>query len=213
MTGKRIKPDFIGYHIWPKFGYDQSIANMHYADKYSRTVYNRLKKQFPQAQTIRDVFDAPGGSDWWLKNGWDLFSMKFNLSPGSRSMRAWEEYQNSKKKKVVLPGSMGSPLFSIGSHLLNVLPKMAKGGRLPRLEEGAALGRMPPHELAAYLGQSIGREDQPFQIEDVARAAEARRQAASGRSPPEHDAMAQAMAFVGGTANLGPLCASSTTRG
>ena len=202
MTGKRIKPDFIGYHIWPKFGYDQSIADMHYADKYSRTVYNRLKKQFPQAQTIRDVFDAPGGSDWWLKNGWDLFSMKFNLSPGSRSMRAWEEYQNSKKKKVVLPGSMGSPLFSIGSHLLNVLPKMAKGGRLPRLEEGAALGACLPMNWRPIWGNRLA-EKISLSKSRTWRAAEARRQAASGRSPPEHDAMAQAMAFVGGTANLG----------
>ena len=83
-------------------------------------------------------------------------------------------------------------------------PQLTKGGRLPRLEGGAAFGRMPPHELAAYLGQSVGREDQFFQFQDVIRAAEARRQAASRRSLPEHEeVMAQAMAFVGGTTNLG----------
>lgn len=80
-----------GYATWPILGYDGSL------DEARRQGMSRLPGEFEGARTIQELFDLPGGLDWWCgAKGEDgkrrgghgvMMSMTFDLSPDSRSMK------------------------------------------------------------------------------------------------------------------------------
>ena len=84
----------VGYAVWPQFGYDADISSIG-----DREVRERTKAQFPNAQTIRDIYDTPGGQEWWWANGDSLNSAKFDLTSGSRNMVALQSYMKKKKSQ------------------------------------------------------------------------------------------------------------------
>jgi hypothetical protein len=79
-----------GYYTWPLMGYDRDISGM--------TKEDEIRQNFPDVETMQDLFDAPGGRDWWFVNG-SSTSLEFDLSDGSRSMQVLERYLNEKRKK------------------------------------------------------------------------------------------------------------------
>jgi len=75
-----------GYHVWPKMGYDQDIADIKHTG-----LRQQIAGAYPQAQSIQDIYDEPGGQEWWRQNGRDLYNMRFDLTPGSRSVTVLQE--------------------------------------------------------------------------------------------------------------------------
>jgi hypothetical protein len=88
----RGESKFNGYYTWPRFGYDQNIEDLD--DPASVT------NKFPEAKTVLDVMATSEGREWWEKNGQDMFEAKFDLSPGSRSMKVLRAYLDAKKEKT-----------------------------------------------------------------------------------------------------------------
>jgi hypothetical protein len=82
----------VGYAVWPQFGYDAAISEIG-----SSSVRQRLQAEFPNARTIRDVYDTPGGQAWWWKNGTSINNADFYLADGSRNLKAMQSYMASKK--------------------------------------------------------------------------------------------------------------------
>lgn len=82
----------VGYAVWPQFGYDAPISNI---GDYS--VQQAVRARFPSAQTIRDVYDQPGGQEWWWANGTSLSKATFLLNDNSRNINALQAYMSKKK--------------------------------------------------------------------------------------------------------------------
>lgn len=81
-----------GYYTWPCMGYDQEISGLRQEAQ--------IRQLFPGVETIQDLYEQPGGRDWWFVNGSGLSSATFDLSDGSRSMRVMERYLNEKLRKT-----------------------------------------------------------------------------------------------------------------
>jgi hypothetical protein len=73
---------FVGYDVWPKLGYDGLIPE---------GVRQRLPDQFRGAVYVLDLVTAPGGADWWRRNGRG-FEATFDLHDGSRSLDVHAAY-------------------------------------------------------------------------------------------------------------------------
>jgi len=81
-------PGMNGYYTWPRLGYDQPISE--FRDRRTR---ERIWKAFPDAKSVLDIMATPEGRDWWKKHGTNMRSAKFDLTPGSRSLRTLAEYK------------------------------------------------------------------------------------------------------------------------
>jgi hypothetical protein len=79
-----------GYYTWPLLGYERNIRGLRQEDE--------IRQKFPNVETIQDLFDAPGGRDYWFVNGSSL-SMDFDLNDGSRSMQVLERYLNERSSR------------------------------------------------------------------------------------------------------------------
>jgi len=79
-----------GYYTWPLMGYERDIDGLKQEDE--------IRQLFPNVETIQDLFDQPGGRDWWFVNGSTAY-MDFDLSDDSRSMKVLERYLNEKRTK------------------------------------------------------------------------------------------------------------------
>lgn len=55
----------IGYKHWPKYGFNAPISLVEKVTKKSGGV----PKQFSQCKDLLDVYDTPGGPEWWAENG------------------------------------------------------------------------------------------------------------------------------------------------
>lgn len=84
---------FNGYNTWARFGYDYPIANL-----YSRT-REKAQQKFPNARTVQDIMQAPGGPQWWRVNGSGMGDARFDLTEGSRSRRVLEAYKQAAEAK------------------------------------------------------------------------------------------------------------------
>ena len=82
----------VGYAVWPQFGYDAPLSEIS-----SSNVLQRTQAEFPNAQTMRDIYDTPGGQAWWWLNGTSINNADFYLADGSRNMKAMQSYMASKK--------------------------------------------------------------------------------------------------------------------
>jgi hypothetical protein len=97
---KEIKTDpcrsstMVGYHVWPLFGYDAPLSAIT-----SSSVRRLTQDKYPNAQTIRDVYDTPGGREWWTENGESISGAKFYPTPGSRNWVALQNYMKKKKSQ------------------------------------------------------------------------------------------------------------------
>lgn len=83
-----------GYYTWPRLGYDIPIEEIRTGAKQD------IKWKFPEAKTIQDVFKTKEGRAWWKEHGSHLDGMKFDLTPGSRSMQILKTYNQEKKRSI-----------------------------------------------------------------------------------------------------------------
>lgn len=88
----------IGYYVWPRFGYDMSLADDKGIHESDAKTYAAAREKFPEAKTVLDVMSTPEGRKWWKQNGTDALNMRFDLSNGSRSMKVFQAYQAEKAK-------------------------------------------------------------------------------------------------------------------
>lgn len=85
-----------GYYTLPILGYDVPLTTEHIKDK---NLIRRIKRKFPDAETIQDVVMTEEGKQWWKENGDWIYDMEFDLSPGSRSMRVLDKYIAKRKSR------------------------------------------------------------------------------------------------------------------
>jgi hypothetical protein len=81
----------VGYAVWPQFGYDAPLNQV-----YSR-VADAARRRFPGVETVRDIFDQPGGQEWWWENGDSISKATFKLEDNSRNMKALQAYMSKKR--------------------------------------------------------------------------------------------------------------------
>jgi GNAT superfamily N-acetyltransferase len=102
--GVRVEgPNFTGYFVWPSLGYDQNISDIkprNMGDKrhQAEQVLGLIKKEFPHAKTIQDIYHTEGGRQWWKDNGVDLTNAKFDLKDGSKSLEILNKYIEGRRK-------------------------------------------------------------------------------------------------------------------
>ncbi len=82
IRGGSDRVPLIGYKVWPKFGYDAPLKPRQLAE---------LPRDLQGARTVQDLMNTPGGEKWWRDHG-DSFQGKFDLKPGSVSLRKLESY-------------------------------------------------------------------------------------------------------------------------
>lgn len=83
-----------GYYTWPRLGYGGPMTSSQIA-----RLPEDLRKQLGKKTDVRDLFDLPGGPEAWKKHGGGLARVTFDLTPGSRNMKALEAYQAQKAKE------------------------------------------------------------------------------------------------------------------
>lgn len=83
-----------GYYTWPRFGYDQPL------DKLPPDKLSEVSAKFPGAKSVLDVMATKEGRDWWKDNGTELTDAKFDLNPGSRSMRILAAYLSERATRT-----------------------------------------------------------------------------------------------------------------
>jgi hypothetical protein len=86
-----------GYYTWPRFGYDMALDDPSIPES-DRATFAEAAEKFG-ARTILDVMDTAEGREWWKENGTDLYNARFDLAPGSRSMRVLEDYIRARAAK------------------------------------------------------------------------------------------------------------------
>ena len=100
--------NLVGYITWPKFGYDMSFDDPS-IDRTAKPVFEKARELFG-VNSIQELFEKEGGEEWWCGkrnpdgtrtpgNGTDLYNAKFDLTPGSKSMRRLAAYLKNKNKK------------------------------------------------------------------------------------------------------------------
>ena len=78
---------WVGYYVWPKFGFDAPIEESNKSDQ--------IAELFPGAEYISDLYKTQAGRDWWLENG-DSVELVFDMSEGSRSRDIFNKYMERK---------------------------------------------------------------------------------------------------------------------
>ena len=85
-AGRAGDPHWVGYKVWPKFGYDGPI---------SPGIRSRLPQQFQSARRVSDLYKtAEGRAAWAQHGGWT--NMTLDLTSGSLGFRVFTEYAKSK---------------------------------------------------------------------------------------------------------------------
>lgn len=84
-----------GHYTWPRLGYNAPITSEHI----NKDTIRAIKKRYPEARTIQYLMKTEERRKWWLENGTYVYSMKFDLSPGSKSMRRMDKYLAERKAR------------------------------------------------------------------------------------------------------------------
>jgi hypothetical protein len=105
----RTRPDWVGYKVWPKLGYDGEIpfdkpADPDQADEVAPALpgelENRIKKAgFKKPYRVSHLYQVDGGIEWWEENGVN-FKAEFDLSDDSMSMKVLGAYLAEKAQKA-----------------------------------------------------------------------------------------------------------------
>lgn len=83
---------FVGYKVWPKFGYDGELDEKH------KEGLKQAGEQFSKVETLQELYAMPGGKEAWEKYGSGI-ELSFDLKPGSKSMKILDAYLAAKKTK------------------------------------------------------------------------------------------------------------------
>ena len=98
---------FVGYKVWPKFGYDAPIP---------AALIPHLPPELDYVENISELMYNNGGREWWEEHGVTT-DMKFDLGEESDSLAVWNAYRQERAArkdnppaKPVAPG--GTPQTS-----------------------------------------------------------------------------------------------------
>jgi len=95
---------FIGYRLWPKLGFDQTLDKLEKGTDNADEVRKGTPAAFPETarmirklfgedvESIRALFEKRGGPEWWQTNGVELYHAVFDLASGSRSLKTFNNY-------------------------------------------------------------------------------------------------------------------------
>lgn len=92
-------PPFNGYYTWARMGYDQSLTPKVVAVGQAH-IWKATREKFPEAKTVLDVMSTKEGRDYWKANGADMMDARFDLTPGSRSLKVLEAYEAERKARA-----------------------------------------------------------------------------------------------------------------
>lgn len=91
------REEWNGYYTWAVFGYNQNKDQ--FDSDYDEEFLEKWEEDWPEAESVQDILDQDGGTEWWLKNGIGMEEAVFDLSEKSRSRQVLEEYIAYKKEK------------------------------------------------------------------------------------------------------------------
>lgn len=97
-AGDAKDPEYIGYKVWPKFGYDGPLEGSHRTSLEDGTGH----KLFSSCNTIHQLFSLNGGIEAWDKYGSDIdlvFDLK-HRSPSRTILAAYVAKKASQAKKT-----------------------------------------------------------------------------------------------------------------
>jgi hypothetical protein len=98
------KRAFIGYVLWPRYGFDQTLDELERGTDNADDVRKGTPAAFPEVaaairqqfgesvRSIRDLLLEKGGLAWWQPNGVELYHAVFDLTAQSRSLKAFNDY-------------------------------------------------------------------------------------------------------------------------
>jgi len=101
---------FIGFFLWPKYGFDQTLDELEKGTANADDVRKGTPAAFPEVagmireqfsdelESIQDLFEEEGGPEWWQTNGVELYHAVFDLTAGSRSLEVFNDYWLDPKK-------------------------------------------------------------------------------------------------------------------
>lgn len=102
------EPDvYNGYYTWPLFGYDAPIDSLQNPE-----ASQKIRRAYPHAKTVLDIFLTPGGRQWWKTHGVKIPRAVFDLTPGSRSLmvlQAYAEEKAAQRSRTPAPSSSQPP--------------------------------------------------------------------------------------------------------
>lgn len=85
-----------GYYTWPLLGYDGQVPD---------DVWSKMPADFQKAaggkqdsSSVRALCKTPEGRAWWKQNG-STFKCKFDLTPGSESIKTMNDYLAEREAK------------------------------------------------------------------------------------------------------------------
>jgi GNAT superfamily N-acetyltransferase len=83
-------PRHVGYHVWPKLGFDGPIPPK---------LINRLPAELAGARRLSDLMATRAGRDWWRAHG-DTVNVAFDLAPGSTSRQLLDAYLRETRSRA-----------------------------------------------------------------------------------------------------------------
>ncbi len=86
-------PKLNGYYTWVRLGYDGPIP-----ENSLLRMPSGLRSKLNEKSTLLDLLDLPEGRQWWKDRG-ESVDVKFDLTPGSRSLQVLEKYLDERKQK------------------------------------------------------------------------------------------------------------------
>ena len=108
------KRTFIGYVLWPRYGFDQTLDELEKGTENADDVREGTPAAFPEVaaaireqfgddvKCIQDLFEKEGGPEWWQVHGVELYHAVFDLASGSRSLEIFNNYWVDPKRGVPL---------------------------------------------------------------------------------------------------------------
>ncbi len=82
-----------GYYTWPRVGYSGSIHE-HIFERFPK----EYRKKMGNSREVRDLLDMEGGKDVWQECG-STIPCHFDLTDGSRNMKALEAYAQERRNR------------------------------------------------------------------------------------------------------------------
>lgn len=86
--------EYNGHYTWPRLGYSGQIPKSSLENMPAE-----IKDRLGNSREILDLYEIPGGKEWWKKNGESL-TVKFDLAEGSRNIKTLEAYVNEREGRT-----------------------------------------------------------------------------------------------------------------
>lgn len=138
--GGKASEKMNGFYTWARLGYDAPLAN---------DFVRRLPKELKGAKTVQDLMATKEGAEYWKQNGY-MSHMRFDLTPGSRSLQALNAYLESKGKPKI---DVGEEAAKKRAEVIAARKERVKGTAKPKGNE---------HSARAMVDNAIGLASHQF---------------------------------------------------